>query len=377
MSDLGFNIWGTIAAVLGTVGSIPVFIVWLNTRLPRTLLPCLESLLQETQGSFVTGLWEGLLTDESEIRSFHTLIRTIKGQVEDVRAEGYSASTWCQDVWHWYQGLSGKISDTHLKLDRVRAKLAKAQSGKRKLLEAQGYPDKRSISPYAMELLQEYMQGSVLLLTPPFTPSACDGDGGSTCSPCTPSQMSPSSLGPTPVAAAHNEASSKCHTCNTGSQSSRASTPSFSNHDEKHHLISDADLRDLVSLALSSLRSRQASDSRGAPSVTAQEAALQGAPKPVSNNGLYAQRQSKLAIRRAKHTGIKADWLYRPIVRRSLAAIGMASAHPQLDLESLSRSFLFLPPCAPTMPRHLFPYHVILSRATSSSFPPIPRLLYS
>ena len=76
MSDLGFNVWGTVAAVFGTVVLIPAFIAWLNTRLPRALLPGLDNLLQDTQGLFVTGLREDLFTDDPEIHRFYVLIRT-------------------------------------------------------------------------------------------------------------------------------------------------------------------------------------------------------------------------------------------------------------------------------------------------------------
>ena len=76
MSDLGFNVWGAIAAVVGTVALVPVLISWFNTRLPRALLPLLASMLQETQESFITGLREGLLTDDTELYHFHNRIRT-------------------------------------------------------------------------------------------------------------------------------------------------------------------------------------------------------------------------------------------------------------------------------------------------------------
>ncbi|KAI0323527.1 hypothetical protein GY45DRAFT_1332474, partial [Cubamyces sp. BRFM 1775] len=309
MSDFGFNVWGAIAAVVGTASLIPVFIAWLNTCLPRALLPGLESLLHDTQRSFVTGLREGLFTDDPEIHKFHVVIRTIKGEVDEACAEGYGASTWRQDVRHWYRGLSGKISDICLKLNDIRANLAKVQSGKRKLLEAQGYPAKRSISPYSMELLQEYPQGLILPLTSRFTPLACS----ELCTPTPNPQVQTSPLTSEPSASApvaYNEPECGPRTPSLCSQSQSSRTSSLFSYDEERHLISDADLRGLVFLGLSLLRSRQSSGYGEVPSEKAQQASPQGAPRPVSNNGLYAQRQSKLAIRRAKRTGIKADLLY-------------------------------------------------------------------
>ncbi|KAJ8482817.1 hypothetical protein ONZ51_g5123 [Trametes cubensis] len=296
-------------------------------------------MLHETQESFITGLREGLLTDDTELYHFHNRIRTIKCQVDGVRAEAYEATSWLQDVRNWYNGLSGKITHLCRNIDGIRAKLAKTQSSKRKLLEAQGYPAKLVISPYAQELLREYTQGP---LSPPsslFIPLACSGNDP-TRSPLALSAINLPGiepLMPASVARHEPEPTNNVRADNTGSptQSSRTSTSSLFSSDSKHHLISEADLRDLLYLALSPLRSRQSTECGEVPSEKAPEASPQATPKPASNNGLYAQRQTKLAIRRAKRTGVKTDWLYRPIVRRSLAAIGMASAHPQPDPESL------------------------------------------
>ncbi|KAH9888328.1 hypothetical protein C8Q73DRAFT_180953 [Cubamyces lactineus] len=172
MSDLGFNVWGAVAAVVGTAALIPVIHAWFNTHLPRALLPTLSSILQETQESFVTGLREGLFTDDTELYHFHNRIRAIKRQVGEARAEALEATSWRQDVRNWYTGLSSKISHLCRNIDDIRAKLARTQSNKRKLLEAQGYPDTLMISPYAQELLREYTQGTLLPCSSLFIPLA-------------------------------------------------------------------------------------------------------------------------------------------------------------------------------------------------------------
>ena len=75
MSDLGFNVWGAVAAVVGTMALIPVFIAWFDTRLPRARLPYLSNVSQDTLTLFVTGLREGLHLDDSELYRFHTHIQ--------------------------------------------------------------------------------------------------------------------------------------------------------------------------------------------------------------------------------------------------------------------------------------------------------------
>ncbi|KAI0325879.1 hypothetical protein GY45DRAFT_1329737, partial [Cubamyces sp. BRFM 1775] len=420
MSDLGFNVWGTIAAVVGTMALVPVFIAWFDTRLPRARLPYLSSVFYDTLVLFVAGLQEGLHIDDHELHRFHTHIQDLRRVVDDVRVQVYDITTWRQDVEHWFTGLSREISDTSRVVNTLRARLAKTQSGTRKLLEAQGYPSKRALTPYAQELLREYSKMLLFLYSnacaphlpavdfATHSPAAPSAISSSIAEPLAtgPATLTESAIGlsldsaadcpsPTPSLASTGD-SEKCHTISYAdlkalfklyialsslrsrpsqdaerdppgvtrdapqevqsqtspltsepsasapvaynepgcgprtpslcSQSQSSRTSSLFSYDEERHLISDADLRGLVFLGLSLLRSRQSSGYGEVPSEKAQQASPQGAPRPVSNNGLYAQRQSKLAIRRAKRTGIKADLLYRPIVRRSLAAIGVASA---------------------------------------------------
>ncbi|KAI0657828.1 hypothetical protein C8Q70DRAFT_265796 [Cubamyces menziesii] len=341
MSDLGFNVWGAIAAVVGTVALVPVFIAWFNTRLPRARLPYLVDLLSETLLLFLAGLREDLFTDESELRHFHARVKTAKRAVDDIRAGVYGATTWRQDVKHWYMGLSGDISDLSETLNNLRANLANTQSGNRKLLAAQGYPSKQALSPYAQELLREYSEA--LLLPYPTAYASLTPDVSIMAeSPATLSAISlpvaePLSSGPGPLSGSAIGLSAGSDAGSFSPTSSPASTSSLlSGQSEKSHTISDADLKALLYIALSSLRPRPSQDVEHGPPQVAQDAPCQGisqlAPRPA--HGLSGTGH-RLPLRLAKRTGIKASLLYRPIVRRSLSAMGVASARPQPDPESL------------------------------------------
>ncbi|KAH9888325.1 hypothetical protein C8Q73DRAFT_180872 [Cubamyces lactineus] len=336
MSDLGFNVWGTIAAVLGTMTLPSVFIAWFTTRLPRARLPDLSNLLLETLLLFLTGLREGLYNDDSELRYFDTHIQNARCAVEDVRAEVFGITTWRQDVKHWYTGLSGNISDISEDLISLRASLAKIQSGKRKLLAAQGYPSKRALSPYAQELLRKYAE--ILLL--PYS---------STCASLAPSEGYPSE-GPAALSAVSSSVGVPVSTPLTKSDiglsapsdaGSSSPTPSLaptssllSGDSEQRHTISDADLKVLLCIILLLLCSNSSQAVERSLSEATQGASPQCVPKPAPTRALLGSG-GRLPLRLAKRTGIKASLLYRPIVRRSLSTMGVASAAPQPDPESL------------------------------------------
>ena len=70
MSDLGFNVWGVITGVIGTLTIIPAFLAFLHTRLPTSLLPAVIKQDKETRTLFDTALRKGLITDEGDIYEF-------------------------------------------------------------------------------------------------------------------------------------------------------------------------------------------------------------------------------------------------------------------------------------------------------------------
>ena len=67
MSDLGYNVWGAVAGVIGTLSLIPIFLAWLQTRLPSSRIPRLLALRAEILELFTTAILEGLITDEKEL----------------------------------------------------------------------------------------------------------------------------------------------------------------------------------------------------------------------------------------------------------------------------------------------------------------------
>ncbi|KAI0657826.1 hypothetical protein C8Q70DRAFT_1121424 [Cubamyces menziesii] len=280
----------------------------------------------------VTGLREGLHLDDSELYRFHTHIQGILRDVDDVRAEVYGITTWRQDVKYWLTGLSRRISDTTGDVNKLRARLANTQSGTRKLLAAQGYPSKRALSPYAQELLREYSTALLLPYTTacaPFMPSV----DFLTESPSTLSAVSlpmglPNTGPATPIESAA-DLSKDLIGPPSPTPSLTSTSSSLSGDSEKHHTISDADLKALLYFALSTLRSRPSHDAEPGLPPVAQDAPRQGISQPAPSPG------HRLPLRLAKRTSIKASLLYRPIVRRSLSAIGVASARPQPDPESL------------------------------------------
>ncbi|KAI0325876.1 hypothetical protein GY45DRAFT_1329735 [Cubamyces sp. BRFM 1775] len=345
MSDLGFNVWGAIAAVVGTIALIPVFIAWFNTRLPRARLLDLSSLLLDTLHLFLAGLREDLLNNDNELRYFHARLETARGAVDDVRVEVYGATTWREDVKCWYNGLSGNITDISEDLNSLRASLAKIQSGKRKLFAAQGYPSKRELSPYAQELLRYYSE--LLFLSYPTSraplapgvhfvtesPATLSAIGLPIAEPMTTGHALPTE--PVVGLPADSVTGSPSPSLSSSPTPGLASTSSLLSGDsEKCHTISDADLKALLYIVLPLLRSRLSQDAERGPPQATHDAPLQGVPRPAPAHGLFGPG-GRLPLRLAKRTGIKASLLYRPLVRRSLCAMGVASAHPQPDPESL------------------------------------------
>lgn len=72
MSDLGYNVWGVVASVLGTLGLIPVLYDLMKRRMPTERLRRLEADLKTTEDMLNNGVEEGLLDPEK----FRGLMRT-------------------------------------------------------------------------------------------------------------------------------------------------------------------------------------------------------------------------------------------------------------------------------------------------------------
>ena len=76
MSDLAFNVWGTVAAIIGIIALIPTFFIWLRGRLPPALLPELDKTFVRTKASFEEAIQEGVFADKDELAQFNVTLGT-------------------------------------------------------------------------------------------------------------------------------------------------------------------------------------------------------------------------------------------------------------------------------------------------------------
>ncbi|KAI0323524.1 hypothetical protein GY45DRAFT_613722 [Cubamyces sp. BRFM 1775] len=137
MSDLAFNVWGAVAAVIGTITLFPTFFIWFRTRLPAALLPGFIFTFYETEGLFVRAILEGVFTDEGELDRFNTNLGSAYTQMLDIRARVHSAKMFRENVNDWREGLSGQITALCEELNFIQAKLADRSSQERKRLASE------------------------------------------------------------------------------------------------------------------------------------------------------------------------------------------------------------------------------------------------
>ncbi|KAH9888333.1 hypothetical protein C8Q73DRAFT_794109 [Cubamyces lactineus] len=139
MSDLGYNVWGTIAGAIGTLTLIPIFLTWLQTRLPSTIMPYLLAEHKETQVLFTEAIRDGLITDE-EILQFNLNLWVSTMRVDEMSAKVCAAKTWWENVKNWWHGLSGRVTAIRDELNPIRVKLAERNTEERKRLASTGVP---------------------------------------------------------------------------------------------------------------------------------------------------------------------------------------------------------------------------------------------
>ncbi|KAI0657812.1 hypothetical protein C8Q70DRAFT_265298 [Cubamyces menziesii] len=137
MSDLAFNVWGTVAAIIGIIALIPTFFIWLRGRLPPALLPELDKTFVRTKASFEEAIQEGVFADKDELAQFNVTLGTIYTRVLDIRAQ-VTTRTFRQNAINWWQGLSGRIVALCEELTSLQAKLADRTSRERKRLASMG-----------------------------------------------------------------------------------------------------------------------------------------------------------------------------------------------------------------------------------------------
>ncbi|KAI0669513.1 hypothetical protein C8Q78DRAFT_1040330 [Trametes maxima] len=251
MSDLGYNVWGVVAGVIGTVALVPVIIAWFRTRLPSAKLPRLMSLMREAQQVFLDSINQGLLTKESDLYHFHLNILSTQIRVDEVRDKVHAAKTWKGDVKNWKKGLSGTIVVLCDELDDICAKLARVQSRERKRLAAEGYSAKLAAAHGALpNHLIRYTQfthpvlPSFPLSSPPqYTISRQDGMAPNT-------SLLPSEVPIDGPLAPDVPSTAPLPATNLSQPSYLAEPPCSCRCGGSMNHISDADLQSLLSLAL-------------------------------------------------------------------------------------------------------------------------------
>ncbi|KAI0330366.1 hypothetical protein GY45DRAFT_1370773 [Cubamyces sp. BRFM 1775] len=230
MSDLGYNVWGTVAGVIGTLSLIPIFLTWLHTRLPSTIIPYLLAEHKATKALFTEAIRDGLITDEEEIFQFNLNIWVSTMRVDEMSAKVCAAKTWWQNVKNWWHGLSGRVTAIRDELNLIRVKLAERNTEERKRLAATGIPTQLPLMTDDKDLR------SILSSK---TPASARARG--VCSTCA-------------VATNDSRATLVPDTDTDATQRPLRSSEhgySSSTTDPSDHFISDTDLHDLLAFALS------------------------------------------------------------------------------------------------------------------------------
>ncbi|KAH9888337.1 hypothetical protein C8Q73DRAFT_794113 [Cubamyces lactineus] len=214
MSDLAFNVWGAIAAVIGTLALVPTFLIWLRTCFPSVLLPSLIDTFDKTEVLFKKAVAAGVFTSEEEQNHASTQILDIQSQVK--------SRTFRQNAINWWNGLSGQIVALCEELTSIQANLAEKSSQERKRLASErNVPDLPLLSN-RKGMRDQPCAGSPAL---PASGSCSLGSGKDACS-----------------SRGIDKAADNIAYRFVGERSDRPT----------HHLISDADLQSLLSVALSS-----------------------------------------------------------------------------------------------------------------------------
>ncbi|KAL1945389.1 hypothetical protein VTO73DRAFT_2240 [Trametes versicolor] len=259
-STTAVNVWGVIAGVFGTVALGPMIVNWFINRLPSAKLPALVALMESTQELFLQVIRDGSLTDENEIYQCYLNLFSIKIRIGDMGADNDEATLWQQDVRNWCKGLSGKIRDLSNQLSTIRARLSRAQSARSKHLAATGQTNNFVPSLAAQQYLLHY--ASFTSPPPPpmvvqDTPPIASDDGSLTSSagvvpavptltPCPVHSCVQALSNPTAVAPPDLPTGPPC--TSSDSKPPRVTTSIPEEPMTTHYIISDADVKSLLSV---------------------------------------------------------------------------------------------------------------------------------
>ncbi|OSD01162.1 hypothetical protein PYCCODRAFT_1468852 [Trametes coccinea BRFM310] len=122
---------------VGIIGllSFPIAIGTLvHTQLPCTWLRELEAIFAETEGLLHTTFEAGLLGPHDIATQFHTRLYVLKQDVEDVRVESHSATTYAQNIKKMLTGLSRRISSLCGEVKKLRADISTTSARERERL---------------------------------------------------------------------------------------------------------------------------------------------------------------------------------------------------------------------------------------------------
>ncbi|KAI9069040.1 hypothetical protein FKP32DRAFT_92810 [Trametes sanguinea] len=263
MSDLGFNVWGAIGSAVGILALIPVFLTWLQPRLPRSMLPNITETHKEAKELFATALSQGLITDPADLYEFHVNILDASIRVDEVRAAVYRIRSWKQDAGEWWSGLSSRMYVLRKDLNSLRIKLAERNSHELKKLASQGLAGQLAgISDNKESAGSPLPDASLSAASTHLAPGPELGRHEATALPKkhTPMPFSPPSIPqnvPRESERSPNWSSGEVNPCIDASASAVPATlqdqqrPAPTSRSEStHHFVSDSDLHELLSLAL-------------------------------------------------------------------------------------------------------------------------------
>ncbi|KAI0323300.1 hypothetical protein GY45DRAFT_1376423 [Cubamyces sp. BRFM 1775] len=317
MSDLGYNVWGAVTGVIGTLSLIPIFLAWLQTRLPSSRIPHLLALRAEILELFTAAILEGLITDEKELYQLNRNVWAAKMQADEMRAKVYAAQTWWQDVKNWWQGLSGRVMTLCEELNFLRMKLAERNTNERKRLASAGIPADLPlmIDDTGVQFLPQNPD-----LAPPAISTSDNLQQSAHASLYARAQALLKIYSPGSDTKSVPAQQESVRAFNIGSVSDQSRHHWASTNESTHDLVSDADLHALVMFALACSNER----SKGAhvPSRGATLSAIGKKHTGVASGKRYGKR----AVAKA---------LIRLLKRLYAARLAGGGTQPLLDPESL------------------------------------------
>ncbi|KAI0774937.1 hypothetical protein BD413DRAFT_492042 [Trametes elegans] len=291
MSADGYNIWGVVSGIIGTIAvMIPLIIACCCVRRPSTLYPPLSALLKETQGLLDTAYREGLTENEAELLELQVNIWKSSTKVEQLCAAIHARDNLWNDLKNWCKGLSGEISIAYEALNSHRVKLANRNSYlRRKKMESEAFLARMAIHDGKKSILPDPPRLGVTT-EPAIPPGIADDYGVSDVNGSYPS-LSPA-IQPSTLDTASADGEDRALAVASSGHASDSTLPQVQTASKvdavdrpTHRLLSDADIQRLLSIALDSPRLRQESRERRKQTRRRQRIVLIGFGKELCGGG--------------------------------------------------------------------------------------------